>query len=254
MTQSYGKIFARVYNQLWAGFALNAAPKIRLFYESTPVGHSERSILDLCCGSGQLTRHFLDHGYRATAIDLSMDMLDFARENNLPYLSAGLVEFIQADASTFQLDRSFGLVVSTFDALNHLSDFDALVSCFHRTHTVLLEGGIFVFDLNTRLGLETHWTSMSVEDRPDLFLLNRSVWLEETERAYTRITGFVKTESGLFERFVETVFNCAFNLATVQTALFQCGFRSAYMARLEDLESPLENPEGERRVFFVAEK
>ncbi len=254
MTQAYGSAFARVYNQLWSGFALNAAPKIRSFFETSQISKSDKSLLDLCCGSGVLTRHFLDHGYRVTALDLSAEMLEHARLNNLPYITAGLVDFIQADASAFVLEQRYSLVVSTFDALNHLPDFGALVNCFLCTHAVLVDDGVFIFDLNTRLGLETRWTGMSTEDRPDLFLLNRAVWVEEEQRAYTRITGFLRADNGFFERFVETVYNCAFELDAVLRALEECSFKNVYMARLDNLQEPLENPEAEGRVFFIAKK
>ena len=47
--QAYGEGFARVYNAKWANFATKVAPLILSFYEATPVGQTNRSILDLCC-------------------------------------------------------------------------------------------------------------------------------------------------------------------------------------------------------------
>jgi SAM-dependent methyltransferase len=252
MSQAYSAAFARVYNQLWTGFALNAAPKIQTFYEAIRPSDTKNTMLDLCCGTGQLARHFLEKGYAVTGIDLSTTMLEFARQNNLPFIAAGKAQFIQGNAASFSLAQSFGLVVSTFDALNHLPGFSSLESCFDCTRAVLEKGGVFIFDLNTKLGLETHWNSMTAEDRPEFFLLNRSLWVEESRRAYTRITGFNRLENGAYERFEETVYNCAFVLSDVKQALLDRGFRSVYMARLDDLFTAVESPEDERRVFVVA--
>ncbi len=252
MAQAYGSVFARVYNQRWAGFALNAAPLIRKYYESTPAGASERRLLDLCCGTGQMARHFLENGYTVTGIDLSKDMITWARENNLPFITAGTADFFQADATAFNLEQPVGLVVSLFDALNHLPGQAALQNCFKCVKASLCPGGMFIFDLNTTQGLRKQWTGISVDDLPDLFMCNRSIWIEETQRAYVRITGFVRQENGTFERFEETVFNCAYDLETIRQALLDCGFRSVCLARLADLSEPLDAPEQENRVFFMA--
>ena len=57
--QAYSASFARLYNLRWGGFAQRVAPIIRDLYESTPLGKVNRSLLDLCCGTGQLAVHFL---------------------------------------------------------------------------------------------------------------------------------------------------------------------------------------------------
>lgn len=252
MAQAYGPVFTRVYNQRWTGFALNAAPLIRSYYETTPIGETGRRMLDLCCGTGQMARHFLENGYTMTGIDLSPDMITWARENNSPFLIAGIASFFQSDAVDFILEQPVDLVVSLFDALNHLPGLKALERCFHCVQSSLNPGGVFIFDLNTAHGLKGQWTGISVDDLPELFMCNRSIWIEEAQRAYVRITGFVKQENGSFERFEETVFNCAYDLQGVRQALLDCGFRSVHIARLTNLAAPLETPEQENRVFFVA--
>lgn len=252
MTQAYGATFARVYNQRWTGFAQNAAPLLLQFYRSSPIGQTNQAILDLCCGTGQLARHFLEAGFNVIGLDLSNSMLDLARKNNLPFLVSGQARFIQADAANFSLDEQVGLVVSTFDALNHLPDLNALTGCFRSVHTSLVENGIFIFDLNTHQGLKDRWVGMMLEETPDFFLLNRGIWIDEFQRAYTRIIGFQRQENDLFERFEETAYNTAFDLQSVRQALLECGFRRAYFARLAELTEPLENPDAENRIFFVA--
>ena len=254
MTQAYGAAFAKIYNQRWAKFAEQAAPLIRQFYETTPVGRNNRAILDLCCGAGQLARHFLDSGYHVTGIDLSEAMLEHARKNNLPYLVADQARFQKADAANFTLDEKVGLVVSTFDALNHLPNFAVLKNCFNCVFASLIDQGIFIFDLNTVHGLKDRWTGVMLEDTPEFFLLNRGIWIDESQRAYTRIVGFQRLENGLYERFEETAYNTAFDLHEVRQALVDCGFKQVNFARLSELAVSVDQPEAESRVFFLAFK
>ncbi len=251
--QSYSDIFARVYNQKWQFYANRIAPLILEFYQSTPMGKQEKTLLDICCGTGQLCGFFLEHEYQVVGLDLSEGMLEVARESLLPYVVAGQARFVQADAADFELEETFGLAVSTFDALNHLPDLDAMRGCFRSTNRVLLPGAYFIFDLNTRLGLK-NWNSISVDPGEDIFLLNRGIFNPEMEKAWTRITGFVRTQEGLYQRFEQTVYNTVFDLSQVQEALYQEGFSSCYFAMGTALANPIDRPEEVGKVFIVAQK
>jgi SAM-dependent methyltransferase len=251
--QAYSSAFARVYNLRWNNFAQNAAPKLRAFYEATPVGRENHTLLDLCCGTGQLALDFLDHSYQVTGLDLSDGMLDYARANAAAYIVTGQARFVQGDAANFEVDEKVGLVVSTFDALNHLPDFAALKGCFRSVYPALVEGGCFIFDLNTRQGLR-HWTGISVEDSPELMLVTRAIYDDESQKAFMRISGFALAGEDLYERFEETAYEVAFDLQAVREELFTTGFHRAWFAKLQDLGAPIEDPESENRIFILAEK
>ncbi len=120
MSQAYEKSFARVYNEMWGAFAQKVAHPIMDFYQQTEISATNKNILDLCCGTGQLALEFLKQNYQVVAIDLSPHMLIYARENTKEYFRKGLVQFIEADASKFSMENNFGLAVSTYDAINHL--------------------------------------------------------------------------------------------------------------------------------------
>ena len=157
------------------------------------------------------------------------------------------------DAADFDMEPAFGLAVSTYDALNHLPDLDALAGCFRSTYAALCNGGWFIFDLNTRRGLR-QWTGMSVQDMDDLTLITRGVAVEADDRMYTHITGFVRQEDKSYVRVDQTAFNTAFDLDVVANLLHETGFEGVYCALSETLDSPLAVPEEASRVFFVAHK
>jgi SAM-dependent methyltransferase len=252
--QAYSAAFAQVYNLRWRGFAQHVAPLIIDFYAATPIGQVKKTVLDVCCGTGQLALHFLEAGYQVTGLDLSEPMLHYAQENTSRFVATGQARFIHADAAHFSLDDHFGLVVSTFDALNHLPDEAALRNCFRCVFSVLEANGLFVFDLNTAVGLR-RWNAISMDDSSDeILLINRGIFDEEGDKAWTRITGFVRTLAGTYTRFDETVFNTIFNLEFVQAALLEIGWQEVYCARVEALKIPLTTPEAESRVFIVAHK
>ena len=70
--------WARAYARRATSFATVMAPRIRALYEATCGDGADRSVLDVCCGTGTLAGHFLEQGYRVTGVDLSEPMLAIA--------------------------------------------------------------------------------------------------------------------------------------------------------------------------------
>lgn len=249
----YDRAFAKVYNKWWVEFANIAAPRILEYYKNTPISATNRWVLDLCCGTGQLAVQFLEHDFKVLGLDLSEAMLEYARKNAVEYIKRDQAEFRNADAVDFAVDRSFGLVTSTFDSLNHLADFKALERCFRVVHTVLLDDGFFIFDMNTRLGLD-RWNEIFIQDTEEAMIITRGIYDGQSDKAQMKISGFVQTTNGNYERFAETIYNTAFNLKEVRAKLLEIGWKTVHITTVEDLRTPIKNPEKERRVFFVAQK
>jgi SAM-dependent methyltransferase len=251
--QAYGASFAKVYNLRWGGFARQVAPKLREAYESLSGSALNKRVLDVCCGAGHMALHFLEHGYKVSCLDLSEYMLKFARENTQLYQLNDQVDYVQADASSFELGEKYGLATSTFDALNHLDDLEALMGCFRSVFQVLEYEGYFIFDLNTRSGL-SRWNNIAIEDSDELMVVNRGVYDQEGGRAINLISGFIRLPNGLYERFHETVYNTVFDLKAVEEGLLEAGYGPVYPARFQNLMERTQEPEKESRIFFVAQK
>ncbi len=250
--QAYRHAFARIYDRRWSGFARQVSPLILDFYAATPAGQRKLPVLDLCCGTGQLALYFLEHGYPVTGLDLSQDMLLHARQNALSFIESGRANFVCRDASDFHIGEGFGLIVSTFDALNHLEDMHGLRRCFACAAAAGV--GYFIFDLNTRFGLK-RWNSINVDENDeDSLIIIRGIYDEQGDKAWTRVTGFVKMGDNLYERFDETVFNTVFSMQDVRRELLEAGWKDAYFALIQDLRTPIAEPEKEGRIFIVASK
>jgi SAM-dependent methyltransferase len=235
----------------WGGFAQQVAPLILDFYGATSISSVNRYVLDLCCGTGQLAVHFLERGYSVIGVDWSEHMLRYAREHANRYIEADQARFIKADATNFTLDERFGLVVSTYDSLNHLADEQALRKCFECVFTV--SEGFFIFDLNTRAGLR-HRSGIQIDDSEEMLIIANRLYDGQGDKAWTRVTGFLRAASGLYERFDETAFNTIFDIQGVGKLLSEVGWTDVYYTRVQDLTTPIADPENEGRVFIVASK
>ncbi|HAP43993.1 MAG: hypothetical protein A2087_11710 [Spirochaetes bacterium GWD1_61_31] len=251
--QDYGADFSVVYDKYWSGFSTNYAPLLRQFLEerlALPPGRPRR-LVDLCCGNGRLTAHFAAAGWQVTGLDRSPAMLERAAANNLEAVKAGAVRLVEADAASFRLEGRSHAVVSTFDALNHLDSLDTLAACFGCVRASLVAGGIFIFDLNTRQSLH-RWTDHSVQEEPDATIIRNGLFVPEIGKAWLEIKGFLRQADGSYRAFREMMFNTVFDLAAVRAALLAAGFGAVETFRGGAALEPTQDPEAERRVFFVA--
>src|ERR1043166_3636591 len=105
--------FAWFYNRYWNEEFHGAAFPIleRIWLERLP---PRANVLDICCGTGYLAGLLTGRGCRVTGIDVSAEMISYAR-GNVPG-----AEFHVADVTTFEPRGSFDAAVSTFDSLNHI--------------------------------------------------------------------------------------------------------------------------------------
>jgi SAM-dependent methyltransferase len=113
------------------------------------------SLLELGCGTGSILAR-LSSVTDLTGLDRSPGMLAQASEK-VP--NARLLE---GDMKAFSLGERFDVVICVFDSLNHLLFFGDWESMFDAVHDHLVEGGLFIFDVNTvgelrRLGAESPW-------------------------------------------------------------------------------------------------
>ncbi len=100
------------------------------------------SLLELGCGSGALLAG-LSRDLTVTGVDQSPEMLAIA-ERSVPEAT-----LVSSDITKFALGTRFDVVICMFDTLNHLPEFESWLEFFDRVHEHLVEGGLFIFDVNT---------------------------------------------------------------------------------------------------------
>ncbi len=178
---------AHLYNKLWADWYLpSALPALeQLFFRRVPVASR---ILDLCCGSGHVTKELVDRGYRVTGIDNSSELIEIARRL-LPS-----AEFSVQDASDFRISEPVDAALSTFDSLNHIVESDRLARAFACTHASLKAGGLFVFDMNLEEAYATDLQQWTVERDDSSVSLVRGTYNPADQLASTELIWFAKNK------------------------------------------------------------
>jgi SAM-dependent methyltransferase len=131
----------RHYDALWPG--LNRQNELA-FYRRL-MEHYGEPVLELGCGTGQLTLALAEAGIDVTGIDVAAPMLERARQKAEERRLS--VEWVQGDCRDFTLERRFGLVFFPANALLHLLHWRDLEACFARVKAHLKPGGAFAFEI-----------------------------------------------------------------------------------------------------------
>ena len=228
----YDAIMADVEYDAWVAFILDRA---------TERGWQGGTALDLGCGTGNATVPMAARGIEVVGLDASEAMLRVARRK-LPG-----AHFVEADVRTMRLQQRFTLAYSVFDALNNLlepTDFEAAA---RRVRHHLLPGGLFVFDVNTTIGLRDLWEGGRVEGWAD-DVYYRWVHGFDERTGLARVEAYCETAGG---SFTEVHYERPYDPPELAVLLAAAGF--------EDIEA-LSYPSGDTappdaaRVWMVARR
>ena len=158
-------------------------------------------VLDVACGTGRLTRRIAEAGIEVVGADLSLSMLNHARQKT-PDLG---IEWIHADCRTMQLNRQFKLLLMTGHAFQHMLTDADITAFLQQAHAHLVDGGTLAFETRNFAGRTyitssertfTHTTTLDDGTKIDNWMWSQfdettqadTVYFEEVDQA----TGAVK--------------------------------------------------------------
>lgn len=110
------------------------------FYSEILEEYDKKNLLEIGSGTGNLAAYFIQNGFNYIGLDLSEDMIAIAKEN-VPD-----VEFIAADMSNFQLQKTVSSVIMVGRTISYLLTKQSINSTFANVHNSLETDGIFCFD------------------------------------------------------------------------------------------------------------
>lgn len=237
--------FAWFYNRYWnEEFHSLAFPILeRIWLPRVP---ENGRILDVCCGTGYLAGVLAERGYRVTGVDLSAEMIAYARRN-IPD-----AHFHIADAAAFCAPEPQDAAVSTFDSLNHILTPAALEQTFRATAASLRRGAPFAFDMLLEEAYQTHWGEAFALVRDDhVITITGAGYHFRTKRASCTITMF-RLQAGVWQRSDAVIDERCYTPREIETAAARAGFGELACYDAGDLG--MAGQLGHGRTFFVATK
>ncbi|WP_059005131.1 class I SAM-dependent DNA methyltransferase [Bittarella massiliensis (ex Durand et al. 2017)] len=207
-------------------------------------------VLDAGCGTGELCLRLARAGYDLIGADPSEEMLEIARERVMG--SGEDILLLGQGMEELDLYGTIRAAVSTLDTVNHLPDREAVRRAFSRVSLFMEEGGVFLFDVNTRYKhAQVLGNNAYLYDLGDLYCGWQNEWREEEGVTDISLTFFEEGEDGRFDRYDECFSETWYAPEFLQTALEEAGF-----ALLQRFDGYRDRPvtEKSQRVVYLAKK
>lgn len=246
---TYGR-FAYVYDELMKDVPYEKWLMI-LTAKLEQYGIDGRKVLDLACGTGEITVELAQHGFNVSGVDLSDEMLMVANEKAG---KQGLtIPFFQQNMAELEGLGLYDCVTIFCDSLNYLREETDVQKTFSRVHEHLKDGGLFLFDVHSIYKMEEifHNNTFAVNDEEVSYIWDCFPG-EEPYSVEHDLSFFVRdNQSGLYDRFDELHYQRTYPVQKYKEWLQQAGFE--VLELLADLEETPPTKETER-ILFVARK
>lgn len=211
-----------------------------------------KKVLDIGCGTGNITIPLSKKGYSMTGMDLSEPMLKEAEEKcqaqkqKIDWIRRDITEELPFEEGTFDA------VISTFDVFSHLIDPEDLQFLLQNIKDILSEDGILIFDIQTpyklREYLGDHTFTLHSDDVDYIW---ENEFDDDTEICYMTQTFFIRQDNGLYQKTVEYQEEKLYEPSMLQVWLQMFGFETVGIYG-ELSEAELE--EEDHRAVFISRK
>ena len=104
-------------------------------------------VLDLGCGTGNMTELLAKAGYDMIGVDNAEEMLEIAMEKRTE--SGHDILYLLQDMREFELYGTVKAIISICDSINYITEEEDLLEVFRLTNNYLDPKGVFIFDFNT---------------------------------------------------------------------------------------------------------
>ncbi|HBM75927.1 MAG TPA: class I SAM-dependent methyltransferase [Clostridiaceae bacterium] len=181
----------------------------------------QNDVLDMACGTGNISVRMAKSGYDVTAFDISQDMLSVASMKALE--SKVRINFLAQDMYDIKLDGKYGIILCSCDSINYIIDPKKLKQVFEWVYGHLKDGGIFIFDINSSYKLRKiiGENTFTYDNDDIVYIWDNHMGDDNTIEFY--LTFFVK-KGNLYHRFDETHIERIYEVSEIEKFLKESGF------------------------------
>ncbi|WP_408006858.1 class I SAM-dependent DNA methyltransferase [Pseudalkalibacillus sp. A8] len=238
----YDRLMEDAPYDMWVSFVNNAIES----YSNGPAS----SLLDIGCGTGEISTRLAQIGYHVTGIDLSEEMLAVARgkaeQNGLE------IPFYQQDMRDLNGFTDQDIAVIFCDSLNYLRTTEDVKTTFQAVFKSMRNDGLLLFDVHTlyKIGevFSEHTFALNDEEISYIWECHPG---EEEGSVYHDLSFFLHIGDAVYRRYDENHFQKTYSIETYTSILNEAGFEILALTADFTDRTPVETSE---RVFFVARK
>ncbi|WP_232695432.1 class I SAM-dependent DNA methyltransferase [Brevibacillus daliensis] len=206
-------------------------------------------IIDLGCGTGNITIPLAKKGFQVTGVDLSPEMLAIAYEKMKE--ARVDVTWIEQDMAELMLEK-VDSVISFCDCLSYVTDEEAVKKTFERVYQHLIPGGSFLFDVHSPYKILHFFADHTFTlDTDEITYIWQCYTDDERMEVEHDLTFFVQQPNGYYQRMEEVHAQRAYQPTQIISWLREAGFEQIKLTA--DFVNLPPHAESER-LFFTAKR
>lgn len=209
------------------------------------------NILELGCGTGNVTKELLELNYEVVGIDISGEMLEVAREKLKGYEEKIILieqDICELDFDVYEIDA----VVCCNDTFNYILEEKNIEKLLKYLYPRMKKGGLLIFDISSEYKLENILGNNTFGESFDNMVYLWENFYNKDEKTVSMDINFFVNEGDGYERFSEEHIQKAHSEQVLNTIINSVGFETTKMygdfSRVEGINEKSE------RIFFVCKK
>ena len=204
-------------------------------------------VLDLACGTGEMTRRLKALGYDMIGVDSSADMLQEAYKED----TEGIL-YLQQDMRSFELYGTVRAIVSTCDSMNYLTKEKDLVKTLKLVNNYLDPDGVFIFDLKTvHFYKDVMGDRVEAQNLEDCSYIWDNLYDEKRHLNEYDLTLFIR-EGETYRKSEEIHLQRAYTLTEIKKAIKSAGM--VFLDAFDEHDGGKITPGTERMIVVAKEK
>lgn len=242
--------FAYVYDELMKEMPYSAWVDM-VIQQSEKFQVQTKTILDVACGTGELSIRLSEAGFAVTGVDLSDDMLAVAHAKALE--KGRMIPFFQQNMTEMEGLGTFDVITIFCDSINYLETEEAVRETFQRVNEHLEQNGFFIFDIHSLYKMNeiflNHTYTLNEDRLSYIWQCYEGDWPNSVEH---ELSFFVLDNmTGQYDRFDEVHFQRTYSVEQYEEWLSDAGFELLEISADFNGLSPKADSE---RIFFTARK
>lgn len=207
------------------------------------------TVLDLGCGTGDISHILASRGADVTGLDASSEMLTLASHKaEKKHLR---IMYTCQNMTSFATGNKYDAVISTFDCLNYLLTKADLTRAFTCVAKEMKDGGVFLFDMNGEYKFTHVYADNSyILESDNVFCAWENLYDEKTKKCDFYINIFAE-EKGSYKRYYEEQTERMFTLDEIQKSIKSAGLTLVSVSS-DYIGTPVDD--STERYYFVVKK
>ena len=211
-----------------------------------------KSIVELGCGTGNITNRLALEGYTVLGIDLSLEMLSIASQK-AQSLNLKNITYINQDMRNLELLNKSDCILSICDSINYITEESELLDIFKLVFSNLNKNGLFIFDINTTHKFKNILADKNFCETREEIAYTWENYFDKDKMINEFYTNFFikDKKTNLYHRFEEVHYEKAYEKDFIISTIEKSGLKFLDVYNENTFESPTDTSE---RIFFVSRK